>query len=150
MTLSTLREPVHMLWIGERLSALERLACASFLDHGHPLHLWTYGPVAGVPEGTTVCDATEVLPRSAIFRYGPETGPGAGSLAGFANLFRYRLLLERGGWWADSDVVCLRRPNPLHAAAARRGLDRRRAAATSLLPDSLQRDPGDVRGGSHR
>jgi hypothetical protein len=24
-------------------------------------------------------------------------------------LFRYKLLLERGGWWVDSDVICLRR-----------------------------------------
>src|SRR5262249_11358704 len=25
----------------------------------------------------------------------------------FANIFRYRLLAERGGWWVDTDVVCL-------------------------------------------
>jgi hypothetical protein len=29
-------------------------------------------------------------------------------LSTFSNLFRYRLLLERGGIWADADVVCLR------------------------------------------
>ncbi|HKP77486.1 MAG TPA: hypothetical protein VJT67_18285, partial [Longimicrobiaceae bacterium] len=40
---------------------------------------------------------------SMVFRY------GNGSLAGFANFFRYKLLAERGGWWADADVVCLRR-----------------------------------------
>src|SRR5205814_1596959 len=24
------------------------------------------------------------------------------------NLFRYKLLLEKGGWWIDADVLCLR------------------------------------------
>jgi mannosyltransferase OCH1-like enzyme len=30
------------------------------------------------------------------------------SYSGFSNFFRYKLLLERGGWWVDSDTVCLR------------------------------------------
>jgi hypothetical protein len=30
------------------------------------------------------------------------------SYAGFSNYFRYKLLLERGGWWVDTDMVCLR------------------------------------------
>ena len=34
--------------------------------------------------------------------------PDSGSLAAFSNLFRYKLLLERGGWWVDTDVICLR------------------------------------------
>ena len=29
------------------------------------------------------------------------------SFAGFSNFFRYKLLLEKGGWWVDTDVVCL-------------------------------------------
>lgn len=32
----------------------------------------------------------------------------SGSLAVFADWFRYRLLAERGGLWVDTDVVCLR------------------------------------------
>ena len=28
--------------------------------------------------------------------------------SGFSNFFRYKLLLERGGWWVDADMVCLR------------------------------------------
>src|SRR5262249_53705507 len=34
-------------------------------------------------------------------------GFGKGSPAAFGNLFRYKLLAERGGWWVDTDVVCL-------------------------------------------
>jgi len=52
-----------------------------------------------------VLDANEILPRSEIFFY--QQGDGKGSVACFANMFRYRLLMLRGGWWVDTDVVCL-------------------------------------------
>ena len=97
---------VQMLWIGERLSTLERLSIASFLANGHPVHLYTYGPVAGVPDGAEVRDASEVMARERVFAN--PSGFGQGSFAGFSNLFRYKLLLDRGGIWCDCDVVCLR------------------------------------------
>ncbi|MBL0171623.1 MAG: hypothetical protein IPP90_12990 [Gemmatimonadaceae bacterium] len=37
-----------------------------------------------------------------------RSGFGQGSVSGFSNFFRYRLLHDRGGWWVDTDVVCLR------------------------------------------
>lgn len=85
---------------------MERIAISSFLHHGHQFHLYTYGPVAGVPQGTTLLDAAQILPASSIFRY--SSGFGAGSPAVFSDVFRYQLLLERGGWWVDTDVICLR------------------------------------------
>jgi Glycosyltransferase sugar-binding region containing DXD motif len=48
-------------------------------------------------------DAREILPESMVFLY-----PGRPSYAGFSNFFRYKLLFERGGWWVDTDAVCLR------------------------------------------
>lgn len=98
---------IQSLWVEGRLSTMERLCIRSFLANGHAFHLYTYGPVEGVPEGARVMDGREVLPESAVFRYEGE-GFGAGSYAPFADLFRYRLLLERGGWWVDTDVVCVR------------------------------------------
>jgi hypothetical protein len=97
---------VQSLWIGPSLSTLERLTIASFLANGHGFHLYAYDHIAGVPAGTEVMDAGRILPRSGVFRYS-----GNGSVAGFSNFFRYRLLLERGGWWVDLDTVCLQ---PLH------------------------------------
>jgi hypothetical protein len=98
--------PIQMLWIGPRFSNLERLSVASFLANGHPVHLFAYGPIAGVPAGTTLRDAREIYPESAIYTY-PE-GWGKGSPAGFANQFRYRVLFDHGGAWSDTDMVCLR------------------------------------------
>jgi mannosyltransferase OCH1-like enzyme len=50
-----------------------------------------------------VRDASEILPAARIFKYREYD-----TYAGFANFFRYKLLLERGGWWVDLDVVCLK------------------------------------------
>jgi hypothetical protein len=97
------RERIQSLWVGTRLSTMERLSIASFLFHGHDYHLFTYGPVEGLPAGAVREDAREVLPESSIFQYRDFE-----SYAGFANFFRYKLLLERGGWWVDTDAVCLR------------------------------------------
>ena len=82
---------------------MERLSLSSFLAHGHAYHLYTYGPVRNVPDGVVVCDAEEILPRSRAFQYSQHK-----TWSGFANFFRYKLLLERGGWWADTDLVCLK------------------------------------------
>ncbi len=94
---------VQGLWIGSRLSILEKLSIRSFLQNGHAYHLYAYGTVEGVPEGTVVMPAGEILPPERIFKY-----PKYDSYAGFANLFRYHLLYARGGYWADCDVICLR------------------------------------------
>ena len=94
---------VQGLWIGGRLSNIEKLCITSYLAHGHQFHLYTYGEVEGVPPGTTICDANEILPSSMIFLYREHK-----SYAGFSNYFRYKLLLDRGGWWSDLDMVCLR------------------------------------------
>ena len=94
---------IQGLWIGNELSVMEQLSLASFLKHGHEYHLYVYEEVKNVPPGTTVKDGNEILPASDIFQY-----QGRPSYAGFANFFRYKLLLERGGWWADMDTVCLK------------------------------------------
>jgi len=94
---------VQGLWIGSTLSIMERLSIKSFLDNGHEYHLYTYDELKDVPAGTVIKDGNEILPASAIFKYKDRP-----SYSAFSNFFRYKLLLERGGWWVDSDVVCLR------------------------------------------
>jgi mannosyltransferase OCH1-like enzyme len=94
---------IQGMWIGEGLTTMERLSIASFLSNGHSYKLYVYRELQHVPQGTTICDANEILPESEIFQYG-ETG----TYAVFADLFRYKLLLERGGWWSDLDVICIK------------------------------------------
>lgn len=103
-------EMVHGLWIGGSLSPLEQLTIASFRANGYGFTLWTYGEVTGVPEGTEVRDASQIIPESQVFsyRYANKYGHGKGSYAGFSDIFRYRLLYLYGGIWADMDMTCLR------------------------------------------
>jgi hypothetical protein len=98
-----MNEAIQGLWVGPRLSTMERLSISSFLANGHEYHLYVYDDVDGVPKGTILKDAAEILPSSRIFQYRDRP-----SYAGFSNFFRYKLLLERGGWWMDTDVVCLK------------------------------------------
>lgn len=95
---------IQGLWIGPELSIMEQLSIASFLLNGHEYDLYVYDELKNVPRGTSVKDANEILPSSKIFQYSEQR-----SYAGFANFFRYKLLLERGGWWADSDLICVKR-----------------------------------------
>ena len=94
-------DTVQSLWIGNRLSVMQQLSIRSFLDNGHPFHLYAYEGIEGVPGGTVVRSGTEILPAEDIFVY--RKGCGKGSPAVFADFFRYKLLLERGGWWANAN-----------------------------------------------
>ena len=98
-----MNDVIQGLWIGAGLSVMEQLSIASFLQNGHEYHLYVYDAVQNVPAGSVIKDANEILPASRIFQYKHQA-----SYAGFSNFFRYKLLLERGGWWVDTDVICLK------------------------------------------
>lgn len=93
---------IQSLWIGKKLSVMEKLCISSFLQNGHPFHLYIYDRVEGIPEGAVIKDASTIIPADKIFKYKDHD-----SYAGFSNLFRYKLLLENGNYWVDTDVICL-------------------------------------------
>jgi glycosyltransferase involved in cell wall biosynthesis len=103
---------VHGMWIGKRLSSLELLTIHSFLRHGHEFHLWLYDELeTKLPKEVVLEDAETILPGSRIIRkreIDKESGVGRGSVAPFSDLFRFKLLYEKGGYWVDMDVACLR------------------------------------------
>lgn len=90
--------PVHMLWVSGELSRLARLSLASFLGQGFRVTLWSYAADRLAAPGATVKDASAVLPL--------EEGAAA-NMAYLTSLFRYRVLAEQGGLWADMDLVAL-------------------------------------------
>lgn len=94
---------IQSLWIGTKLSEMERLCISSFLENGHEFHLYIYDDVKNIPDGTTLKDANNIISSDKIFKY-----RGFDSYSGFSNIFRYKLLLERGGYWSDMDVICLK------------------------------------------
>lgn len=102
---------VNGLWIGSGLSMLELLTIQSFLDHGHHFRLWCYDKIdTDLPNGVEIMDANEIIPQHRVFRYRKKNqfGHGKGSVSGFSDIFRYKLLHDNGGWWVDMDVTCIK------------------------------------------
>ncbi|MEJ2421210.1 MAG: glycosyltransferase [Acidobacteriota bacterium] len=104
----SLRQPaqppaIQSLWIGKELTVMERMCISSFLNNGHDYVLYVYGHVNHIPPGTTVKDANDIIHESEIFKYSSYD-----SYAGFSDMFRYKLLYEKGGYWVDTDIFCLK------------------------------------------
>jgi mannosyltransferase OCH1-like enzyme len=102
---SCLSQQFASFWHGGPLPPHCWFCLKTFVDHGHAVTLYSYDELR-VPGGVTNADAATILPASAIFH---QTHRGiAGRISAFTDLFRFKLLLDRGGWWIDTDVLCLR------------------------------------------
>lgn len=95
---------IAALWMEGPLSFLEQLCLTSFVDAGHRVLLYHYGPLENVPAGIELADAAGVLPQTGFL-----THQRTGSPALHSDLFRYRLLARsQNTIWADTDAYCLR------------------------------------------
>lgn len=55
--------PVASFWAGEDLSFVEQMVIRSYLEQGCDFTLYLGHPVGGIPQGTPVRDAAEIMPR---------------------------------------------------------------------------------------
>jgi hypothetical protein len=99
------RHRFQSFWSGGNLSPYEAFCLKSFIDCGHAFDLYTFETNIVAPQGVRICDAAHIIDQKELFVY--KEGFGKGSPSAFSNLFRYKLLAERGGWWVDTDIVCL-------------------------------------------
>ena len=95
---------VQSLWIGPELSTLEQLCCHSFIKCGHIFHLYTYEKVDNIPSEVKVLDANQIIPFSELEMIKKDQLP-------FSDIFRYKMLYEKGGYWVDLDMICLKKLN---------------------------------------
>jgi hypothetical protein len=89
---------------GRPLNVWERSCLQSFADFGHRLEIFSYDVNLSLPSGIRVADAAAVISKSdydAFLARLPDGYPQ------FSDWFRYELLHQRGGWWMDTDVLCL-------------------------------------------
>lgn len=93
---------IQSLWVNGSLNSLQQLCIRSYLDNGHEFHLYTYNLQMNVPSGTILKQADAIIPQKDVF-FDDRAG-----LCSFADLFRYELLYQLGGWWVDMDQVCLK------------------------------------------
>jgi hypothetical protein len=97
------RDIVQSLWVKGPLSEMEKLCIRSFVANGHPFILYTYDNprTFSVPDGALVVDANDIIPKEMLF----TVRDGHSS---FSDFFRWALINKYGGWWVDTDTVCLR------------------------------------------
>lgn len=100
--LSNENKIVQSMWIPDSFSNNELLGMASYLFHGHEVHLYSYSKsLKNLPQGVIIKDANEIISNKEIFKDLFAT------YTAFADWFRFKLLYEKGGWWVDLDTVCL-------------------------------------------
>jgi hypothetical protein len=97
-------QQIVCLWIGPALGLIERLSLRSFVAQGHPVALYGYDAMAGVPAGVELRDAGAILPRAVADAMRARTG----SFAMFSDLFRMELQRHGLGLWSDVDVIAMR------------------------------------------
>jgi len=96
---------IQGLWYGSTtLGQMERLSIESFLRHGHDYHLYSYDDITNLPKGAVQKEARDIHPTFEMIKN--RDGKVLG--AAFSDLFRYKLLHDKGHFWADLDVVCIR------------------------------------------
>ncbi len=61
--------------------------------------LYVYSLTPRIASGSNPDGCQVNIPKDQLFIF--ENSP-----SGFSNIFRYKLLLEEGGWWVDTDFVC--------------------------------------------
>lgn len=96
---------IAALWMDGALSFLEQLCLKSFVDAGHAVKLYHYGPLQNVPDGIELADAEAILPREGFL-----THQRTGSPALHSDLFRYKMLAQSENTiWADTDAYCMKK-----------------------------------------
>jgi hypothetical protein len=94
---------VATLWVGSKLSYLERLCLKSFADVDQKPIFYHYGEVADIPDFVEVRDAREIYDPGEIIR-----DPITRSSAVRADLFRLKLLHLTDYIWVDADAYALK------------------------------------------
>ncbi|MES2943620.1 MAG: glycosyltransferase [Pseudomonadota bacterium] len=98
-------ETFQLFWHGRPLPLLQWACLKSFVDMGHKVNLYAYDEIE-VPRGVECLSADSIVPRSEIFYFDNNNNNIPTDISPFSDFFRFRLLLEKGGWYIDTDVIC--------------------------------------------
>jgi len=101
---------VVTFWRGP-LDALRLTCLRSQLAAGHKVTLYSFDPIAGLPEGVGNADAEAILPHAFSEQLRPPQPDGSWrdwTTLQFSDFFRMRLMAEGAGLWLDPDVLLLK------------------------------------------
>jgi hypothetical protein len=101
---------VVTFWHGP-LDRLRQVCLRSQLAAGHQVTVYSFEPLAGLPDGVGNAEAEAILPHGFAEKLRPS-GPGGvwrdWTTLQFSDFFRMRLMARNQGLWLDADVLLLR------------------------------------------
>ena len=105
-----MRPDVVTFWHGP-LDALRLTCLRSQVAAGHKVTVYSFDPLAGLPDGVGNAEAEAILPHSFSERLRPPQPDGSWrdwTILQFSDFFRMRLMAAGAGLWLDADVLLLK------------------------------------------
>jgi mannosyltransferase OCH1-like enzyme len=99
------KETANFFWDGSDLGLYEERCISSFIKHNFSVNVWSF-QLLTLPKGAELKDANQFLDIEYLYKI--TQGGKPKSIAAFSDLFRYKVLEENGGWWFDTDCICLK------------------------------------------
>src|SRR5450432_985754 len=129
-----MRPDVVTFWHGP-LDRLRQTCLRSQIAAGHNVTVYSFEPLAGLPDGVGNAEAEAVLSHAFAERLRP-TGPNGvwrdWTTLQFSDFFRIRLMAQRAGLWLDADVLLLK-PVEIDPAKSYFAWERPRQLGNSVL-----------------
>ena len=97
-------------WHGP-LDQLRQTCLRSQVAAGHTVTVYSFDPLAGLPDGVGNAEAEAILPHAFSERLRPPQPDGSWrdwTTLQFSDFFRMRLMAESAGLWLDADVLLLK------------------------------------------
>jgi len=105
-----MRPDVVTFWHGP-LDRLRQLCLRSQIAAGHRVTVYSFDPLAGLPDGVANAEAEAVLPHAFSEKLRPPEPDGSWrdwTTLQFSDFFRIRLMAQGAGLWLDADVLLLK------------------------------------------
>ena len=129
-----MRPDVVTFWHGP-LDRLRLTCLRSQVAVGHKVTVYSFDPLAGLPDGVGNAEAEAILPHAFAEKLRP-TGPDGvwrdWTMLQFSDFFRMRLMARNAGLWLDADVL-LRKPVEIDPAKPYFAWERPRQLGNSVL-----------------
>jgi hypothetical protein len=97
-------------WHGP-LDALRLTCLRSQVAAGHKVTVYSFEPIAGLPDGVGNAEAEAILPHAFSEKLRPPQPDGSWrdwTILQFSDFFRMRLMARGAGLWLDADVLLLK------------------------------------------
>ena len=105
-----MRPDVVTFWHGP-LDALRQTCLRSQVAAGHRVTVYSFEPLAGLPDGVGNAEAEAILPHAFAEKLRPPQPDGSWrdwTTLQFSDFFRMRLMAQGAGLWLDADVLLLK------------------------------------------